>query len=80
MDGNGSKEVEAKVGKCPFLKEDCIGKRCALYIEMKKVIGGGLQQTFGLCSFNATVQVLSSINLKAPASQQMIQVPKLMRG
>ena len=79
MSDNGNKEAKTKVKYCSILKEYCIGERCAQYLEMKRM-AGGLQQTFGMCCFNAIAQILSEINLKAPAPQQKIEIPKLMRG
>lgn len=79
MEGNGDKG-EVKVRQCPFMGEYCIKERCALYIEMKKV-SGGLVQSFGMCSFNAMVQMMSEVNNKTQVlQQQKIQVPGILRG
>jgi hypothetical protein len=76
---NGHEDEKQEVRHCPFLKECCIEKKCALYIEMKRIVGG-LHQTFGMCSFVATVQMMSEMNMKAQQPQQKIQIPNLMRS
>ena len=73
---NGKEEQKAN---CPFINSSCTGKGCALYIEMKRVTAG-LQQTFGMCSIPAMVQILSEMNMKAQQPQQKIQIPNLMRS
>ena len=78
MNDNGHKEEE-KVKYCPLIDKWCIKERCALYSEMMRSTGG-LQQKFGLCSFNATVMLLSEMNMKAQLPQQKIQIPNLLRG
>ena len=76
-DGNGHKDEQQKMKYCPLLNKDCIGGECAFYIEMSRVVSG-FQQTFGMCSFTATVQILSEMNLKAQQPQQQIQLPKIL--
>ena len=80
MNDNGGKEEQEKVRHCPFMDKYCIGKRCALYVEMRKMTGG-LLQAFGMCSFNALVQMTSEMNSKTqPPQQQKVQIPRLLRG
>ena len=78
--GNGKKEAEAQDKNCPFIKEVCIGGKCALYSELKRNIGG-LQQNFGTCGFNALVLILSEVNQKTLIPEQsQIRLPKLIKG
>ena len=78
MNDNGEKEKQ-KVKMCPFSGAYCISERCALYVEMRKMTGG-LLQAFGMCSFNALVQMTSEMNSKTQPPQQKVQVPRLLRG
>ena len=77
MNGNGEKEE--KVRQCPFSGEYCIKERCALYVEMRKAVGG-MVQAFGMCSFAAMVQMTSEINNKTQVPVQKVQIPRLLRG
>ncbi len=80
MPDNGNKEEE-KVKTCPFLNKYCITDRCTLYTEMMRNTGGS-QEKFGMCSFNATLMILSEINMKTQPPHHQIQVPDpgLFRG
>ena len=74
--------VEEIIKWCPLLKEWCskdVRERCAFNTEMARNTGG-LQQKFGMCSFNAVVMILSEINIKTVPPQQEIQLPGLYRG
>ena len=79
MNDNGHKGEEKRLKKCPLLNEYCIEGRCALFTDMMRSVGG-LQQKFGLCSFNAMVMMLSEMNMKAQPPQQKMQIPNLFRG
>lgn len=73
MGDNGQKEDK----KCPFGLE-C--DKCRLFNEMTNGAGAG-QRKFGLCSFNATVMILSEMNMKTQLPQQKIQIPpNILRG
>lgn len=78
-DGKQQKGEGKRLKMCPLLKEYCIEGRCALFTEMTRN-AGGLQQKFGLCSFNAMVMMLSEMNMKAQPPQQKMQIPNLIRG
>ena len=77
--GNGQNEEKQKVKHCPLINEWCIEKRCALYSEMKRDMGGGLRQTFGMCAFNAVVLILSEISVKTQPQQPKIQLPDILK-
>jgi len=79
MASDNGQEEEERVKKCPLLNVYCIKERCALWTVMTRV-QGGLQQQFGLCSFNAMVGMLSEMNMKTQPPQQKIQIPNLLRG
>ena len=79
MNDNGHEGQEKRLKKCPFIKEYCIEGRCALYAEMTRNVGG-LQQKFGLCSFNAMVTILSEMNMKTQPPPQKMRIPDLLRG
>ena len=79
---NGTAPDKENLQKCcPFLNEECIGEKCALHSELRSA-GGGLQRTFGTCSFTAVVLILSEINQKTMMGQQrQIQLPQgFLRG
>lgn len=79
MANNEHKDTEERLKKCPLLNEYCIKERCALWADMTRQ-AGGLQQKFGMCSFNAVVMILSEINAKTQPPQQKINIPNLVRG
>ena len=79
MSDNGKVEEEQKVKHCPLINEYCIKERCALYIVMRRM-HAGLLQAFGMCAFNALVQMMSEMNAKTQPPQQKIQIPKILRG
>ena len=78
--GNGSNDgVEERTKKCPLLGEWCIGEACALHTELTQNMGG-LHRKMGLCSFNATIMMLSEMNQKLQTPPPRIQLPPGIRG
>ena len=79
MANNDGHKEEQRVKKCPFSGSWCIKEECALWAEMTRQ-AGGLQQKFGMCSFNAVITILSEISMKTRPPQQKINIPTLVRG
>ena len=76
--GKGDKE-ELRKKKCPFLKEWCIKDACGLWAEMFQN-RGGVQMKVGMCSYPASILLLSEINQKTQPPQQQqrrIEIPGL---
>ena len=72
-------EGETKVRWCPILKEYCIGERCAMSVELTRIVGG-LQKKFRVCVYSAMVIMLTEINQKTQPPMQKIQIPHLLKG
>ncbi len=79
MSNNGKQDENNEKGKyCPFLKETCLEDKCALYNEMSNNVVG-LKHKFGMCSFSATVLILSQINMRDENRQQQpFQLPNIL--
>ena len=68
---NGDKKE--KFTHCPFLDQECIKEKCAIFAELLRDVGG-VQTKTGSCSLRATVMMLSELNIKA---QLQLQRPKI---
>jgi len=70
---------QVKRKKCPFLGECCLEEDCAIRARVYPTAGGVMQQTT-MCPVEALLTILSELNMKIPAPQQMLLPNRLFRG